>query len=288
MTILKLTGSVGKGSSKRGIPHNVPEDVKKVRDRFILLGFSPESKSKWLTKVTKGDERNFIKLIRVFQSATKGSGQANKGDGRIDLKGDTHRWLAAENAPGWVRIYGGSGLGWACMTPENQKENGGYGTSWLLKAINTAGFDYALNNCKFGTRTTPIPIISPLLNIGIPSVGLIYPPMWVHECSTMEGGDAKGHKSHETGIDVDMRLPLLSPHQGEWTNLGHKGYEDSRFDEVASEEQLKSIKKSMNAKYVFFNDPAFIRQGLCRHTKGHNQHYHIRIKPPRRVEGVYQ
>src|SRR6266545_2099301 len=100
MAVLILTGSVGEGKSQKGIPHNQASDVAKVRARLVQLGYG------WVSSVTLGTEKKFIQTIRLIQSICKGSGKLDKGDGRIDLHGETHRWLAAQNAPGWVKIFG--------------------------------------------------------------------------------------------------------------------------------------------------------------------------------------
>jgi hypothetical protein len=50
---------------------------------------------------------------------------------------------------------------------------------------------------------------------------------------------------------------------------------------------LEAIKDQMNARHVFFNDKEFRRKGLCtKENATHNNHYHIRIRPPARRDGV--
>ena len=94
MAILRLSGSVGNGSSKNGITHNDPADIIKVRDRFVELGYI------WVRGVTTGKDKKLIKAIKLLQSMIKGHSKVDTGDGRIDLRGITHRWMAAQNAPG--------------------------------------------------------------------------------------------------------------------------------------------------------------------------------------------
>lgn len=261
MATLRLSGSVGSGSSKKGNPHNDPKDVEAVRDRLVELGFT------WVSGVTKGDDKEFIRTITLFQSICKGKGQAKEGDGRIDLEGNTHRWLAATNAPKWVKIFAKTGIGWH-NTADFHETNGGYCTDWLYDRIMDAGLTYRLGS--------------------IISFKADFPPLWIRECSPEKGGDAKGHKSHETGLDVDMRLPLLPPDTQNWTFLGSKGYEDKRYYRDAAEAQLRAIKAKMDAPVRLFNDPAMIKKGLCTHWNNHQHHYHIRIKPPTRIDGVYK
>ncbi|MEZ5574162.1 MAG: hypothetical protein R3F44_00390 [Candidatus Competibacteraceae bacterium] len=68
---------------------------------------------------------------------------------------------------------------------------GGYCSSWLYNRLWWAGIIYR-GLCFFYQIADAL-------------------PMWVRECSPTKGGDAVGHASHETGIDMDMRLPLLPP-----------------------------------------------------------------------------
>ena len=260
MPKLILTGSVGAGGAKNGIPHNQPADVALVRDRLVELGY------KWVSSVTSGTDTEFLRTLKLFQSILKGSGQADKGDGRIDLHGDVHRWLAANNAPGWVAI-GTHGYGWRFTTPLAYGEkNGGFTTTWMADRIRWAGFEYATK--AFFTVASA-------------------PPLWIRDCSPEKGGNAAGHKSHETGLDVDMRLPLLPPYTDKWDRLEGKEY-GTKFHYEAALEQVSAIRSMMEPKLVLFNDPRFISRGLSTHEANHGNHYHIRIKPPAREDGIYK
>lgn len=252
MAVLYLSGSVGFGGK------NDPSDVIKVADRFVELGYT------WVKDFVTGKEKELVRTIHLFQSIIKGSGKADKGDGKISVGGDTHRWLAAQNAPGWVKVFGGSGLGWQ-STMDYSENNGGYATSWLLERLNWTGMMYraaALISVKDA------------------------PPLWVRECSPKIGGNAAGHKSHETGLDVDIRLPLLPPHSNEWFQLRANNY-SKYFHYEAALVQCENLKKHMQSKYIFFNDPRFIKKHLTTHEANHSEHYHVRIKPPVRIDGTY-
>ena len=251
MPILALTGSVGTGKAKVSAPHNAPADVILVRDRLINLGFT------WVGGAAKGDEKEFIRTIKLFQSICAGSGQLI-GDGRIDLKKNIHEWLESENAPIWVKIFNQDGPGWKC-TSDFKESNGGYCSSWLYNRLWWAGIIYR-GLCFFYQIADA-------------------PPMWVRECSPTKGGDAVGHASHETGIDMDMRLPLLPPDTDKWDDLGSNGYKNKRFHKNAAIMQLTAIKLAMDTQLVLFNDPDLIKRGLCSKYKNHDQHYHLRIKP---------
>lgn len=268
MATVLLTGSVGNGGA------NATNDVKTVRDRLVALGFD------WIRGTTTGKERDFIRVITLFQCICRGYHKlkVQKGvDGRVDLKGSTHKWLAAQNAPSWVKFYGKSGFGWKTTVETGKassggtaytQSNGGYGVSWMMSGLWWAGMHY---------------FASMLLDHTLP-------PMWVRDCSPQKGGPASGHGSHQTGIDLDIRLPLRPTAAGDvntnWTFLGARGYKDKRYYREAAEKQLRAIKQGMRVKFVFFNDKTLIAKGLCQYESNHQHHYHIRIKPPAMIPGV--
>ncbi|MEZ5345610.1 MAG: penicillin-insensitive murein endopeptidase [Pyrinomonadaceae bacterium] len=254
MAILKLTGSVGAGGSTKGLPHNDPADFQKVKDRFVELGYA------WVAGETNPKSTDFINLIKLFQCIIKGKSKRNAGDGRIDLKGETHRWLAAQNAPGWINMTGLTGIGWR-MTPLHHTANC-WTTTWMNDRIQYAGMAYITRSMFISNA----------------------PPMWIRDLSPMKGGNASGHKSHQTGLDVDMRLPLLPPKTNVWDKLNAHTY-TKYFHFDAAMAQVESIKSTMDTKFIFFNDPRF--KGLATKEPNHGNHYHIRIKPPARIEGTY-
>jgi hypothetical protein len=256
MSKLILSGSVGAGGK------NDPADVERVNDRLVELGFG------WVAGMLKGTEPEFVKTIKLFRSIVNGKGKV-EGEGKISRLGNTHKWLAAQNAPQWVKISGDSGIGWTstnAIKPGDYKEsNGGFTTSWLRERLAAAGVAY---------RAKALVTVDDA------------PPLWVRECSPEKGGDANGHKSHETGIDVDIRLPLLPPHTNDWIQLKAHNY-TKLFHFDAGMEQCKAIRFWMNPKHVFFNDPRFISAGLTSHEANHSEHYHVRIRPPARIDGIF-
>ncbi len=260
MAVVLLSGSVGSGKSTKGIPHNELADVIEVRDRFVELGYT------WVSHVTTGREKEFIRLIKLFQSIIKGRSKFDRGDGRIDLHKTTHKWLAAENAPGWVDMTGKSGIGWKVTTDLPFKRKNSFTTTWMRDRIKLAALQYSAK-AFFLTSDAP--------------------PMWIRDTSPPKGGDATGHKSHETGLDVDMRLPLLPPKTDKWDQLRGKTF-NKFFHREAALLQVEAIKALMDTKFIFFNDEEFIKKKLSTKEKNHGDHYHIRIKPPARIEGTFK
>lgn len=259
MATLILSGSVGDGGKQGGKPHNDPSDVAKVVSRFVELGYT------WVSDSTTGSEKEFIRTIKLFQSIYQGSGKADKGDGRVSPQGKTHKWLAALNAPGWVNMMGKWGAGWI-LTPDldfKDKENC-WTTTWMEERIRWAGFEY--NFRAFYGITDP-------------------PLLWIRDCSPKKGGTAPGHKSHQTGLDIDIRLPLLPPHTKDWIKLNASNYTEL-FHREAALLQCEIIKERMETKYIFFNDPEFTKKRLTSYEPNHSNHFHVRIKPPERIDGI--
>ncbi len=258
MAVLKLKGSVGTGGSTKGLPHNDPADFEAVKNRLVQLGY------KWIAGVTNPKDNSFIRVIKLFQSIIKGHSKFDTGDGRVDLHGNTHRWLAAVNAPGWIDMTGKSGVGWKVTPGLAFGGKNSFTTTWMKERLELAGLTYRAKSL--------------LINAA--------PPMWIRDMSPGTGGDAPGHKSHETGLDVDMRLPLLPPKTNDWDKLTGGTY-TKYFHFDAAMAQVEAIKMMMNAEYIFFNDPRFISKGLTRKQANHGNHYHIRIRPPARIEGIF-
>ena len=263
MSILKLSGSVGSGISKNGIPHNEASDIKKIKERFVELGYES-------APIT---DKKLIHLIKFFQCICKGAVRVNSGDGRIDLHGNTHRWLAAHNAPGWVNMLGKKSWGYEVVKVDYDNS---YATTWMRDRLALAGLQYLL----FSSGKVP--------------------PMWVRDFSKKTGGKTRGHGSHQTGLNVDMRLPTIGGlkydhdyhfHDGEASpakfGLEKKTYNEL-FDRDTARQQLKAIKNMMNTKVILFNDKALRGEGLCKFYNNHGGHYHITIRPPERIEGSYK
>src|SRR5262249_61937507 len=84
---LPLSASVGKS----GV--NKPSDVKAVQQRLVDLGFA-------FVAVDGVVGPRTTQAIRLFQAIKNGAQTVDNphNDGRVDVNGDTHRWLEAPNA----------------------------------------------------------------------------------------------------------------------------------------------------------------------------------------------
>jgi len=259
MSILKLEGSVGTGKSTKNLPHNSPADLIAVRDRFIDLGFD------WLRGKTKWDTA-FADTVKLFQSICKGNVRVTGCDGRIDVHGFTHRWLAATNAPGWVDMTRKRGPGWEVVQVDY---NNSFATTWMEDRLSSAGMQYHL--MSLAPRTAP---------------------MWVRDFSKRTGGKTRGHGTHQTGLNVDMRLPIKNKLTYNHSHALKQGKDDRDYEDLfdidAARSQLKAIRAQMKVKNILFNDETLRKERLCIHHANHGGHYHITIVPPDRIDGVYR
>ena len=88
------------------------------------------------------------------------------------------------------------------------------------------------------------------------------------------GGEIGGHISHEVGLDVDIR-PIRRD-RGQ-CSAGTQ-WDDSTYDQAATRELVKRIRATApgHIKYILFNDPQLIREGLTTWHRYHDNHLHIR------------
>lgn len=117
--------------------------------------------------------------------------------------------------------------------------------------------------------------------------------------SKRSGGRFRPHRSHQSGRDVDIRLPKIpgapkgseSPLHIDWVASWYliKAFADSKeveyiFLDYARQRKLYAAARSAGAtkaeleKLVQFPAPPNSNNGLVRHAKGHTLHIHVRIK----------
>ena len=243
-----LEGSVGSGGENR------PEDVRALRGRLVELGFD------WLDVTAEVDEE-LRKTINLVQSIVRGRQQV-RGDGRVDVPGQTYAWLTAENAPRWRELPVGSKTGEAgyynFQVAEQPGDDHSYGTDWLVDTIEAAGQVYQDSYRRSNPDAAPLT---------------------VNDASPRHGGDTSDHAGHETGLSFDMRLPRTDGDAGRIT------FDSDVYDREAMAAMLSALRNRPLVEFVLFNDPELIDRGLCTDAPGHDNHAHVEIRPPARRGG---
>jgi hypothetical protein len=249
MTI-SITNSIG----LEGI--NDPNDVLAVKTRLVELGFD-------FIEADEVVDSRTIRAIQLFQAIKNGLNRLNKpaNDGRVDVNGDTLKWLQAVNAPHWTLMPAGSTAeGFVNDNIADQGDDHDFGTNWLAETLTAAGATYKVNHLS-----------------AHPGTALLH----INDTSLPEGGDTEAHKEHEAGLQSDVRLPHKDGSVG-----GIKVSNTQLYDREAMRAMIKAFRRQELASEVFLNDTVLISEGLCHHADGHDNHAHFEIKPPVRVMPV--
>ncbi|MEZ5426046.1 MAG: N-acetylmuramoyl-L-alanine amidase [Pyrinomonadaceae bacterium] len=241
---------IGESVGKSG--KNKEADILAVKKRLISLGYD------WLTP-DKTVSNVFIAAIKLFQTIISGKNSIS-GDGRIDVGGNTFKWLGAINAPRWQTMPAGSAAeGFFNFELTDTADKHDFGTDWMADAIKAAGGHYRDNYLK-----------------AHPSAALLT----VNDVSLPHGGDTPDHAGHEAGLACDLQLPRTDGKAG-GINLT-KTSDLSLYDRDAARAVLQALRAQTAVSRIFLNDNVLIKEGLCVWADGHDHHIHFEIKPPDR------
>ncbi|HET9138207.1 penicillin-insensitive murein endopeptidase [Actinophytocola sp.] len=89
------------------------------------------------------------------------------------------------------------------------------------------------------------------------------------------GGDIPGHASHENGLDIDV-WPIRTDN-GQCT-AGRITWQSATYDRAATRQLINQIRAAApgHVKFIFFNDPTLINEGLTTSQANHDNHLHVR------------
>jgi spore germination cell wall hydrolase CwlJ-like protein/LysM repeat protein len=234
---LPLTYSVGTGGE------NHAAEVAMVSFRLVGLGYLERPRSQV--------DRTLRDRLALFDSITRGSRTVRRA--RVVKPGsDLHRWLEAGNAPRWERMPE-NGIGFDNHDIKRQPgDHHEYGTHWTADVIRGAGQAYERSYRSANPRASLIQ---------------------VNDVSLRWGGDTRQHKGHETGLDIDVRLPTTRGGAG--TTVGSRNY-----DRAATRAMLRAFRAQPGVSRILLNDPKLIAEGLCSSAAGHHNHFHVDVSPP--------
>ncbi len=252
MPPVPLLGSVGKNGA------NHPNDVIAVKNRLIALGFD------WLAPATATVGPLTVKTIMLFQAIKNGLDVVNhvKNDGLVTVNGPTHKWLEASNAPQWQQMpLGSKAEGYFNSEVADASDNHDFGTAWLAATIHATGAAYRDHYLA-----------------AHPNAALLT----VNDASRPQGGDTPDHHGHETGLVCDIRLP----HKDGTAAGGIETTDLAVYDRNAMRAMLVAFRAQPLADRIFLNDDKLIAEGLCRPLAGHDDHAHLEIIPPLRVDDI--
>ena len=89
------------------------------------------------------------------------------------------------------------------------------------------------------------------------------------------GGDIPGHGSHEQGLDIDI-WPIRTDN-GQCT-AGRITWQSTTYDRAATRQLVQAIRAAApgHVKFIWFNDPTLISEGLTAEWPAHDNHLHVR------------
>lgn len=232
-----------------------------MQRRLLALGFD------WVAESGAADGET-IAAIRLFQAIKNGHQRVDfpQNDGRIDPGRDTHRWLDARNAPRWLQLPPGSAApGFHNAEHESAGRRHEFGTDWLVETLLGAAARYQavhraahLSAARFTTRHASLP----------------------------RGGPTPDHRTHQTGLACDARVPRNdATGLGVTWNLPGTGQTNPLYDRAAMRAMLESLHAQPLFRRALFNDPALLAEGLCVSAAGHDDHVHFEVGPPARDDG---
>ncbi|MEO0473041.1 MAG: penicillin-insensitive murein endopeptidase [Bacteroidota bacterium] len=239
---------------------NAPKDVQKIQKRLVQLGYSWAYTDPGGLPADAMVDAIFLFQAIVYGQTRKYGSKLEAIDGRIDPGKHTEKWLWAKNAPAW-RSLKERGIGYRYLIANPAWGDDRWATNWLLQFIANAGMEYVQIR-KDQTQYFA-----------------------VHELSASRGGES-GHKSHQTGLDVDIRLPKKDGGFG----LGH--WNNPAYDREATKAIILAFLRTGQCSKVWFNDTVLLQDDDLQQADkdqvftslaNHDNHIHIRVKLPQRV-----
>ncbi|MFC6161262.1 peptidoglycan-binding domain-containing protein [Kribbella jiaozuonensis] len=89
------------------------------------------------------------------------------------------------------------------------------------------------------------------------------------------GGDIPGHASHDNGMDIDI-WPIRTDNAQ--CTAGRITWESATYDRAATRQLIQAVRAAApgHVKYIWFNDPTLINEGLTMNWPAHDNHLHVR------------
>lgn len=247
----RIANTVGPGG------HNDPVDVRAVQRKLQGLGF-------YQGAVDGACGPQLQRAIQSFDATVRGLAQhdrpgAEATEARLLRPGEeAERWLRAPNAPSWQRIPR-SGTGFRNV--DNERHD--YAASWLVATLTDAARSYERDYRSGHPRALPIQ---------------------PNDASLRRGGDTPDHDTHESGLDLDLRL-------GARPGITFRSRD---YDREAVWAQMTAFLDSPDVESVIFNDPELVRRAdadpryagrvLTDPNGIHDNHVHVDVRPPAIVE----
>lgn len=239
-----LSRGVGAGQPNR------EADVRVLQQRLVDLGFP---------LAIDGDMGpSTLRALRTFNALVEGKSSTRHASSHIKPESDLHRALERTDLPTWMEMPA-EGIGFRNIDDDNHD----YGWSVLADVIASVGQRY------YDDYQCLHPDASPLLT---------------NDASLRLGGDTPDHSSHETGLDLDLRLPNRSV-VGQPTHVSASSY-----DRDTARAQVKALIAEPSVERVLIGDNVLLREFRASDDenahkvqdggRGHRDHIHVDVSFP--------
>ncbi|WP_369146323.1 penicillin-insensitive murein endopeptidase [Streptomyces sp. R44] len=223
--------------------------------------------------VREGSQGEAVKAVQYLLNAKRGAGLSvdgafGPGTASAVRTFQSHAGLGADGIVGpdtwtnllWHYEYADYNAGTLC----NQNPDGNSSADWGTAA--------AIGQLEAGARTFAA------LGRGKVPVG---------DIAFEHGGSIPGHASHQVGLDVDFWPVRTDSAQCGGSRIT---WESGSYDRAATRELVKAMRAAApgHVKFIYFNDPQLIAEGLTVQYPNHDNHLHIRYCEPVHPDGNYQ
>ena len=236
-----INAAVGPGLANR------PDDVRLLQARLKELGFP--------VGVDGQFGRNTERALQVFRAMLTGNEEIAEEPGRIEPGDLLHHALTMEAPPRWVEMPR-SGPGFI----NEDTDHFGHGSEEAKLLLEEAGATYARDHLATNPSAARLAL---------------------NDVSKKDGGKTRDHETHQTGLDLDFRLPKKD---------GTAGSDVRRtdYDREATWAMLKALGNNPRVERMLFTDPVLAERakaepwGFKLQDGGavHKNHIHVDVKPP--------
>lgn len=238
-----LSAAVGPGQPNR------PDDVKLVQRRLAELGFQVGVDGQW--------GRNTERALQVFRAMLTGDEEVAEEPGRIAPQDLLHHALTMEYPPKWVEMPR-QGVGFVNADTDHFS----HGSEEAKLLLEEAGAAFSRDYMATHPGSTPLSL---------------------NDVSKKEGGKTRDHETHQTGLDLDFRLPRKDGTAG-------SDVRRSDYDREATWAMLKALAANPRVERVLFSDATLLERARTNNEPWaykvmdggpvHKNHIHVDVKPP--------